>query len=339
MTTPPVALPPQARLAQMATAHFLSRIVYVTAKLGIADHLVDAPKSAAELSSALGCDAKSLHRFMRTLTNFDILAPVAEGKFALTSLGDALRSDAPGFVRSSILTMGGPLFWNAFDELQYSVETGKSAAEKVLGMPAFDYLGHHPDEARRFSETMLFAHSAEPAAVAEAYDFSTANVVVDVGGASGNMLASILSRNPNIRGVLFDLAQATTEAPALLRGRGVENRVTIEHGSFFDGVPAGGDVYILSHIIHDWNDEQSLAILERCRAAMTAASRLLLIELVLKDEGAPGFGSADLVMMAIPGGAERTAGEYEAMFARAGLRLSKVIPTTARVSIIEAVCA
>jgi len=338
MTTPNQP-PPVARLAQMATGHFLARIVYVAAKLGIADQLAGAPKSAAEISSALGCDTKSLHRFMRTLTNFDILAPLSDGKFALTPLGDALRTDAPGFARSSILTMGGPIFWNAFSELQYTIETGKPATEKVLGMGAWDYLGQHPNDARRFSETMLNAHGAEPAAVAEAYDVSSVGVVVDVGGASGKMLASILSKYAGVRGVLFDLPQATTEAPALLKDRGIAERVTTEHGSFFDGVPVGGDVYILSHIIHDWSDEQSLAILKRCRASMKSESRLLLIELVLNEEGVSGFGSADVVMMTLLGGAERTTNEYAELFSRAGLRLSRVVKTTTSASIIEAVCA
>ncbi|MEP6766889.1 MAG: methyltransferase, partial [Gemmatimonadaceae bacterium] len=152
-------------------------------------------------------------------------------------------------------------------------------------------------------------------------------------------LASILSKYAGVRGVLFDLPQATTEASALLNDRRVAERVTTEHGSFFDGVPAGGGVYILSHIIHDWSDEQSLAILKRCRASMKNDSRLLLIELVLNEEGVSGFGSADLVMMTLLGGAERTTSEYAELFSRAGLKLSRVVRTTTSASIIEAVCA
>jgi hypothetical protein len=321
---------------QMATGFFLSRLVYVAAKLGIADLLAGDRKSADELAAATGCDAGTLYRFMRTLTNFEILTLDADGKFALTPLGDALRSDAPGYVHSSILTLGGPTSWKAWGELQYAVETGNCAFDKANGKPMFDMLGENPDDARRFSETMLALGSAEPAAVAEAYDFSTAGVVVDVGGASGNMLARVLARHTNARGVLFDLPQATSEARAQLQQHGVETRVTVDHGSFFDRVPSGGDVYILSHIIHDWSEEKALTILRNCRAVMTPSSRLLLLELVLGDDGAPGYGSSDMSMLVFVGGAERTAREYAALLARAGLEMTRVIPTTVSASIIEA---
>lgn len=320
----------------MATGFFLSRLVHLAAKLDIADHLADGPKSAEALAPATGCDATTLYRFMRTLTNFEILTLDAEGRFALTPLGDALRSDAPGHARSAILTMGMDAVWNAWGALPYAVETGKSAFDKANGRTMFDFLGENPDDARRFSHTMLAVHSAEPAAVAEAYDFSSAGRVVDIGGASGNMLASVLTRHGTPRGVLFDLPQATTEASALLGKHGVESRVTIEHGSFFDGVPAGGDIYILSHIIHDWPEEQALAILRNCRQVMTANARLLLVELVLRDGGTPGYGSADMAMLVLLGAAERTAGEYDALLSKAGFTMMRVIPTTTSTSIIEA---
>ncbi|MEO6528716.1 MAG: methyltransferase [Gemmatimonadaceae bacterium] len=336
MTTPPVRPPPGARLLEMATGFFLSRLVYLAAKLGIADHLADGPKSADELALTTGSDATSLHRFLRTLTNFDILSLGPDGAFALTSLGEALRNDAPGYTRSAILIMGSNAVWDAWRELPYVVDTGKPGFDKANGKAMFDFLGDNPDDARWCSETMLAVHSAEPAAVAEAYDFSSAGVIVDVGGASGSMLASVLTRHASPRGVLFDLPQATTEASALLRKRGVDSRVRLEHGSFFEGVPAGGDIYILSHIIHDWPEEQALAILRDCREAMTPSSRLLLVELVLRDGGSPGHGSADMTMLVLFGAAERTAREYDALLAKAGLRITRVIPTPASASIIEA---
>jgi hypothetical protein len=321
---------------QMATGFFLSRLVYVAAKLGIADHLARGHQSVDELASAIGCNAATLYRFMRTLTNFEILTLEADGTFALTPLGDALRSDAPGHAHSAILTLGGPACWKAWGELEYAVETGNCAFDKANGKPMFDLLGENPDDARRFSETMLALNLAEGPAVAEAYDFSSAGVIVDVGGASGNMLASVLARHASPRGVLFDLPQATSEAPTLLREHGVEARVTLQHGSFFDAVPAGGDIYLLSHIIHDWSEEKALAILRNCRKAMTPTSRLLLVELVLRDGGAPGYGSSDVAMLVLVGGAERTAREYDALLAKAGLKLTRVILTTTSASIVEA---
>ena len=324
---------------QMATGHFLSRLVYAAAKLGIADHLADGPRAAAEIAGATGCDAHALHRFLRTLTNFEIVTMSDDGRFTLTPIGEALKSGAPGFARSAVLTMGGPVGWKSWEHIEYSLQTGLPAAEHAFGKPLFDLFAEDPEAGERFSETMIAVHGAEPPSVAAAYDFSTARTVVDVGGASGNMLAHILTRPAGPRGVLFDLPQATAGAPALLKARGVDDRVTIEHGSFFDRVPAGGDIYLLSHVVHDWNDAQCLRLFANLRQAMTPASRLLLIELVLRDSGAPGFGSADMTMMVLTGGAERTAREYAALLARAGLKMTRVLPTTTSPSIVEAVLA
>jgi hypothetical protein len=321
---------------QMATGHFLSRLVWAAANLRLADHLASGPKSAEDLSAPTGCDARALHRFMRTLTNFGLLTLGDDARFTITALGAALQSDVPGSVHSAVLTMAGPRSWKAWDELQYSLETGRAAAEKAFGMSFFDVLAQHPDEARRFSETMGSVHAAEPPAVANAYDFSPFGVIVDVGGAIGNMLAHVLTKYPQTTGILFDQAHVVSDAPAFLRTRGVESRVTIASGSFFDSVPAGGDAYILSHVIHDWSDDRCVTILGNCRKAMKPTSKLLLVELVLQDGGAPGFGSADMVMMVFVGGQERTAREFGALLARAGLRLTRVVPTASSASVIEA---
>ena len=210
--------------------------------------------------------------------------------------------------------------------------------EKVFGMPLFDYLARDPELAAQFSEAMVGIHGAEPPAVAQAYDFSPLGVIIDVGGATGNMLAHILARHPGPQGVLFDRPHVVAEAPALLRAKGVEKRVRIEHGSFFESVPAGGDAYILSHIIHDWNEAQCLTILGNCRKAMKPGAKLLIVEFVLPEGNTPHFGKlADMVMLAIPGGEERTAAEYEALLARADLKMTRVVPTASDVSIVEAV--
>ena len=328
--------PPQARLAQMATGFILSRLVYTAASLGIADHLASGPKSAEDLAAPTGCDAVSLARFMRTLTNFGILTLSDDGRFSLTPLGEPLRSDAPGSVRSSILTMAGQWMWQAWEAFPSTVKTGTPAMDMVFGMPAFDWLAQHPDEARRFSDTMVAVHGAEPPAVAAAYDFSSCRLIVDVGGASGNLLGHVLAAHSQPRGVLFDLPQAMTDAPVRLQALGVADRVTIQGGNAFDSVPPGADAYLLSHVIHDWNEDKCLTILRNCRAAMTPTSRLLIIELVLREGNAPGFGSSDMVMMALTGGAERTAREFASLLARAGLTMTRVLPTTTSASIVEA---
>ena len=333
----PQTPPPHIQIIQMGTGYWVSRLVGAAASLGLADHLANGPKSAADLAGPTGTNPRALHRLMRSLAGFGILSQDGGDKFALTELGDALRSDAPGSARSTILAMSGPWMWKAFGEFQYSLETGKTAMEKVFGMPLFDYLAQHPKESAQFSEAMVGIHGPEPPAVAEAYDFSSVGSIVDVGGATGNMLAHILARYPQPRGVLFDRSHVVAEAPALLRSRGVEDRVSIEPGNFFEHVPPGGDVYILSHIIHDWNEDQCLTILGNCRKAMKPGARLLIVEFVLPEGNTPHFGKlVDMVMLAIPGGEERTAAEYDTLLKTAGLKMTRVVPTTTDVSIVEA---
>ena len=205
-------------------------------------------------------------------------------------------------------------------------------------MPFFDYLAQHPEAASHFSEAMVGFHGAEPPAVAAAYDFSGAATIVDVGGATGNMLAAILSRHAAPRGVLFDRPHVVRDAPALLKARGVAARVTIEPGNFFETVPAGGDAYVLSHIIHDWNEEQCLTILGHCRKVLGPDGRLLIVETVLPPGDTPHQGKVqDMVMLVIPGGQERTEAEYAALLGKAGFRLNRVVPTESVVSVVEAV--
>ena len=224
-----------------------------------------------------------------------------------------------------------------FQELDYSLKTGKSGFEKALGMPIFDYLAKDPEAASRFSDTMIGFHGAEPAAVAEAYDFSGLGTIVDVGGATGHMLATILERFPSPHGILFDLPHVLADATALLAARGVGDRVTLDAGSFFERVPVGGDAYILSHIIHDWDEEKCLTILGHVRRAMKPAGRLLLVEMVLPEGDTPHPGKMlDLMMLVGPGGQERTVPEYDALLGKAGFKLARVVPTASAVSVVEA---
>ncbi len=331
------ALPPSAQLIQMGTASIVSMIVYAAAKLGIADHLAAGPRSAAELAGPTGSHAPSLHRLLRSLAGLGILTETSEQRFALTPLGEALQSGAPGAARATVMTFCGPAFWRTWEEIFYSLETGKPGFEKAFGMPVFEYLAQHPEAASAFSETMVGFHGAEPPAVARAYDFSGTRTLVDVGGATGNMLAAVLSEHPGVRGVLFDLPHVIGDAPALLQERGVADRITLEAGSFMDGVPAGGDAYLLSHIIHDWPEETCLTILRNCRTAMGPEGRLLIVESVLPPGDTPHPGKVlDIVMLVLPGGQERTEAEYAALLEKAGFRLNRVVPTESAVSVLEA---
>jgi hypothetical protein len=331
------ALPPHAQLIQMGAASWISAVVYAAAKLGIADHLAAGPRSAVELADTTRTHAPSLHRLMRTLAGVGILTERDAQRFALTRMGEALKSDAPGSARATLIAFCGPAFWHSWEEILYSLETGKTGFEKAYGMPLFEYLSQHPEEASYFSEAMVGFHGAEPPAVVRAYDFSGFKTIVDVGGATGNMLAAILSHHAAPRGVLFDRPHVVCDASALLKARGVDERVTIEPGDFFERVPAGGDAYLLSHIIHDWNEEQCLAILGHCRNVIQPDGRLLIIEAVLPTGDTPHQGKVqDMVMLVVPGGQERTEAEYASLLSKAGFRLARVVPTESVVSVVEA---
>ena len=204
----------------------------------------------------------------------------------------------------------------------------------------FDYLAQHPEDASLFSEMMVGLHNQEPPAVASAYDFSVFETIVDVGGATGNMLATVLARHAGPHGILFDRPHVVKDAPALLEAKGVSDRVTIEPGDFFQNVPTGADAYILSHIIHDWDEDQCQTILGHVRKAMNPAGRLLLVEMVLPPGDTPHPGKMlDITMLVQLGGQERTEAEYASLLTKGGFRLTRVVPTASAVSIVEAVVA
>jgi hypothetical protein len=175
--------------------------------------------------------------------------------------------------------------------------------------------------------------------VLEAYDFTGIGVLVDVAGGHGQVLTSVLKQYPAMGGVLFDLAHVIAGAPPLLESSGVADRVTTESGDFFTAVPAGGDAYIMKHIIHDWDDEQALTILRNIRAQLAGKpqGRVILVESVLPADNSPHFGKLiDLEMMAMPGGRERTEAEFRSLFERAGFSRMRVVPTQAPLWVVEA---
>jgi hypothetical protein len=206
-------------------------------------------------------------------------------------------------------------------------------------MPLFDWLSNNPEEASLFNETMVGVHGSEPPAVVAAYDFSGLTTIAHVGGGTGHRLTAILANYPESCGILFDLPHVVRDAPALIQSRGLADRVTIEAGSFFDRVATAGDAYLLSHVIHDWTEDH-LTILSHCRRAMNSGSRLLIIEMVLPVGDTPHPGKmVDMMMLVGPGGQERTEQEYGTLLGKAGLRLTRIVPTESSVSIVEAALA
>ena len=334
------AVPPHARLIQMATAYWVSRLLYAAAQYSLADRLADAPKTATELAGQTGTHAPSLHRLMRALASLGVLSEVDSGRFALAPLGEALRSDAPGAARATILALAGDWWWRGWEHMLYCLETGKTGMQKTSGKTVFGYLAQHPQEAAYFNDAMVGFHGNEPQAVAEACEFSDGETVIDVGGGTGNLLVTILEQYPCTRGVLADVPHVIDEARTRIASLGVLERCAFKAIDFFESVPAGGDVYVLSHVIHDWTEEECLTILGNCRRAMKPGSRLQIVEMVLPSGDTPHPGKLlDLAMLVMPGGQERTADEYRLLLNAAGLRMTRVIPTASAVSVVEAVAA
>jgi O-methyltransferase domain len=330
------APPPEAHIAEVLLSQLAPRLVYLAATLKLPDCLVEGPRTAEEIAQITATHAPALYRVMRTLASLRFFVEDAEHRFALRPLGAALKSGTPS--HAAALTLGGELLTRSLDNVLYSVQTGKTAFERSFGMPLFDWLTANPVEASLVKETMIGFHGTEPPAIASAYDFSAFQTIADVGGSTGNLLTTILSQHPGPRGILFDLPHVVRDAPALIQNRGLGDRIRIEAGTFFESVPAGANAYILSHIIHDWNREQCLIILDRCRRAMNSGGRLLLAEMVLPDGDAPHPGKMlDVVMLTVTGGEERTASQYGALLDAAGFRMTRVVPTASLATIVEAV--
>lgn len=325
-------------LVQLASGCWVSQALHVAARLGIADLLVDGPRSPAELAQTTRTDAGALYRVLRALASVSVFAEDEEGRFALTPLAEGLRADAPASMRAFIMMMGEDWHWRAWGELLESVRTGQSAFEHVFGCGLFAYFAARPEAARVFDAAMTSRTDQEKAAVLAAYDWP-AGTIVDVGGGVGALLAAILARRPDAHGVLFDLPHVTTDATERIEQAGVSQRCKVVAGDFFQEVPPGGDLYLLKGIIHDWDDQHALAILRNCRAAIADGGRLLVIGHVLAPGNAPSWGKLlDLEMLVMThGGRERSEVEYRALLRQAGFELERVIPTASITSLIEAV--
>lgn len=330
------SLPPQVQLVEMLMAQVVSRLVHLAAVLKLPDLLAAGPRTAEELAPLTATQAATLYRVLRTLASLGLFTEDSARRFSLLPLGEALKFGTPSY--AAALVIGGELVSKSLDNFLSSVQTGDTGFSKAFGMPLFDWLGAHQAEAALFNQTMVGFHGTEPPAIAAAYDFSGFKTIADVGGSTGNLLTTILGRHPGPRGILFDLPHVVRDAPGVIAQRGLTDRVAIESGSFFERVPTGADAYILSHVIHDWNEEQCLTILGHCRRAMKADGRLLLVEMVLPAGDVPHPGKMlDMLMLLVPGGQERSEAEYRALLDKAGFRLTRVVPTASPVSVVEAV--
>jgi hypothetical protein len=326
----------------------LSRLIYgampvhliaAAAEFSIADHLADGAKSSAELAAVARANPDALHRVLRALAQLGVLTMLNDGRFALAPLGEYLRSDAPRSLRATARAMGADFNVLPGLALEHTLRTGETASEHVFGMKRFEYMAAHPERASIFNELMTGMSVTGSAAVVAAYDCDFFDTIVDVGGGNGTLIAEILKANSRPQGIIFDLPHCRTGALEYLAAAGVESRCDFIGGDFFESVPAGADAYFLKWIIHDWNDERSVAILQTCRRAMVPTSRLIIVERLLPsaNESAPEAIFGDITMLVNTGGRERSEADYRALLEAADLRLTRVVATSTTYHVLEAV--
>ena len=324
-------------LFQMATAYWVSQAIYVAAKLGIADLLKDGPQSCVSLANATGADTASLFRLMRALTSMGIFSHVRRDCFALSRLAEGLQTDAPGSLRNMVMTIG-EIHYQACGNLLHSIQTGSPAFNNVFGTSLFDYLQHNADAADTFNHGMTNLSSMLAYAVLMAYDFTGISFLVDIGGGEGRLLRKILELNPETRGIVLDMPANIETINQDLNDQTCVGRCSYVAGDFFDSVPKGADAYLLCGVIHDWDDDQAVIILRNCRRAMAKNGRVLLVDMVVPEDDATCFSKLlDLNMLVMTGGRERTKAEFWALLDAADYKLTRIVPTMAPQSVIEAV--
>ena len=333
---------PAMALTQMITATWIVQSIYLAASLGIADLLKDGAKSVEELAQATDSQASYLYRVLRALASVGVFTEIAPNQFALTEMAQYLRSDIPGSLRYISMMLSDEWHWNSWGDILHVVKTGQPAMQHLYQVDnTFEYLSQNPKSGAIFNNAMTGWSKTVHTAVVDTYDFSDINKIVDVAGGHGTLIASILAANPQMEGVLFDMPHVVANARDLLTREGVIDRCKIVGGDFFEAVPSGGNAYIMSHIVHDWGDEDCVKFLKNIRQNIAENGRLLVVEMVVPAGNTPHLGKLmDICMMTMySAGRERTEAEYRQLFQAAGFRLTQIIPTASPMSVIECVCA
>ena len=329
--------PAAAVMFELVTGAWVAQAIQVAAELGIADALAEDPLPLDDLADRVGADPDALRRLMRALISRGIFRQRRDGRYDLTALANALRSDARFSMYGWARVVGSPQHREHWSLLVESVKSGKAILPQLRGKEAFEYLKDEPELAKVLHDAMTTLSDLAAVAVVAGYNFGLYRTIVDVGGGQGGLLSAILAATPNARGVLYDLPEVVAEASALLRQRGVEDRVRVEGGSFFDSVPSGGDAYVLKNVIHDWPDGQAVAILRNVRVAAGADATVLLVEMVLPEHDRDFAGKwVDLEMLLQANGRERDAAEYRDLLRQAGFRMTRVVQTASPFSVVEA---
>jgi hypothetical protein len=333
---PPAQPDPAQHLLQLATGYIVSGCLQIAAKLKVADQLASGPRSVHQLAAASHVNEDALYRVVRALSMVGVFQETAPRTFALTPVGEMMRSDRPGLYNMA-LWISSPYHFKTWSEVMHSMTTGQPSWEVATGLPVFDYFAKNQELSAIFNGAMTAFSAMILPAVLEAYDFSGVHTLVDVAGGHGATLTGILQKYPSMRGILFDLDHVVAGAGPQIAEANCADRCEVVSGDFFTAVPEG-DAYVLQHIIHDWDDERATTILRTIHKALTGRpqGRVLLIEGVIEPGNAPDFHKLiDLEMLVVAGGRERSADEYRALFAGAGFELARIVPTKSPVSVIE----
>jgi O-methyltransferase domain len=327
-------------IMQLATGYMASISIHIVARLGIADLLKDGPKDISALAAATSANEDRLYRVLRALASVGVFTEIGARRFALTPAAETLRSDVRGSIRPMAIWIGDPLHFRVYREMMHTVKTGTPTFDHVMGKPVFEYFPTDPAESEIFNSAMTCFSEMVTPAVLEAYDFSGIGTLMDVAGGHGALMRTILAKYPSMRGIVIDLEHVVEGAKQMPENHAMANRCEFLCADFFAAVPANADAIIMKHIIHDWDDAEAVTILRNCRKALAGklGAKVLLVESVITPDNAPQLGKfIDLEMMAFPGGRERTEDEFRRLFAAAGLKLARIVPTNAPLWVVEGV--
>ena len=331
---------PAAAVLQVISNFWAARALYAAAKLGIADLVKDGPKTIEELASETGTHAPSLHRLMRALASTGWFGQDDSGRFGPTPITAGIQTGAPGTLRNFAMAELGEEHYPAWEDLVFSVKTGEIAFNHVFGMPNWEFWATHPEHAQIFNRGMSEVTAIMEPAIQAVYDFSGFAKIVDIGGGRGTLIASVLRASPKPRGVVLDLPHVIELGRKHIEAQGLKERCELIPGDFFKNVPEGGDAYILKAVLHDWDDDRSIAILKNCHKAMAPHAKVCLIESVIPANNRPFLRTlGDLNMLIMTGGRERTEAEYRALLDAAGFRLNRIVTTSVPLepAVLEAV--
>ena len=322
---------------QLIGGPWLSQAVYVAAKLDLSEKLAAGPRTAAQLAEGSHVDAGALHRVLRALVGVGVYADAGDGRFANTPVSEVLRIGVAGSVRDMAVMFGEDFHTRPVAALMHCVKTGQPSFDHIFGMGAFDYFRANAEQGEIFNRAMTSFSGPNAEAVVGAYDFSGIKTLVDVGGGHGALLDRVLQATPATSGILYDLPFVAEGARAHFAKAATGPRVKVEQGSFFESVPAGGDAYMMKHIIHDWSDAHCEKLLANVRKVIPKDGRLLVIEMLVP--GGPAMHPSKLLdiemLVMTQGGRERTEAEFRALYAKAGFKLTRVVPTKGAISVIE----